>query len=440
MKKEIILLSVVLLLLSSNLFSKPFWKMTYWGDQNEVALRINCIDSTDCIACLSHMNFCRLIESTDGGNSWSILYDESDFVKPNYPLPYFINDMQYIDRKHLYIIYGDMGAIKRSSNRGKSWDTTYILGEEDLIRIHMLDSLNGIVASVKNVYITDDGWKTYKSTIGMTGLILDIWMHSKDSFDVSRAINIYFKDGTKKGAAEYARTTNGGKGWIRDTIKDENYGALWRIYFFNNRVGWIAANKSLGIGDQSWDMLFKTTNGGISWKLVYKEANTPSFGVQGVAFYDSLNGTAVGPYGKILRTIDGGETWFREYIVEPPQKFQAPTMVVAYAGNTPICGTFGEGMFRRMDDEEGAVDGVCDDSLLIKPNPASDYITVSLKPSEGFQPSEGSEIQIYNTLGEKVMSESIHPMTASYRMNIATLPKGIYFVKVGSETAKFVKL
>jgi hypothetical protein len=80
--------------------------------------------------------------------------------------------------------------------------------------------------------------------------------------------------------------------------------------------------------------------------------------------------------------------------------------------------------------------GVKDESEYIKiiPNPAGDFITIALKPSEG------SEIQIYNTLGEKVMSESIHPMTASHRMNITDLPKGIYFVKAGGETAKFVKL
>jgi hypothetical protein len=80
------------------------------------------------------------------------------------------------------------------------------------------------------------------------------------------------------------------------------------------------------------------------------------------------------------------------------------------------------------------------DAIQIIPNPAGDLITVDLKPSEGFEPSEGSEISIYNTLGECVMTESIHPMTASHRMNIQSLPKGIYFVKVGCETAKFVKL
>ncbi len=90
--------------------------------------------------------------------------------------------------------------------------------------------------------------------------------------------------------------------------------------------------------------------------------------------------------------------------------------------------------YTDVDDQAG------NKQIGISPNPAGDFITITLQPSEGFNPSEGSEIQIYNTLGEKVMTESIHPMTASHRMNIEPLPRGIYFVKVGGETAKFVKM
>jgi hypothetical protein len=73
------------------------------------------------------------------------------------------------------------------------------------------------------------------------------------------------------------------------------------------------------------------------------------------------------------------------------------------------------------------------------PNPATDFITINLKPSEGFEPSEGSEIQIYNTLGEKVMTVE-QTFLSVQRINISELPKGMYFVKVAGEAAKFVKM
>jgi len=78
-------------------------------------------------------------------------------------------------------------------------------------------------------------------------------------------------------------------------------------------------------------------------------------------------------------------------------------------------------------------------SISLSPNPAGDFITVTLKPSEGFEPSEGSEIQIYNTLGEKVMSVG-SDRDLSVRINISALLKGMYFIRIGSEIAKFIKM
>jgi hypothetical protein len=76
-----------------------------------------------------------------------------------------------------------------------------------------------------------------------------------------------------------------------------------------------------------------------------------------------------------------------------------------------------------------------EDNLMISPNPAKDYIEITLEPSDG------STINIYNILGEKVMSESIHPMTGSHRMNIEILPQGIYYLTLKTqntyETKKF---
>ncbi|MEI6090377.1 MAG: T9SS type A sorting domain-containing protein [bacterium] len=90
---------------------------------------------------------------------------------------------------------------------------------------------------------------------------------------------------------------------------------------------------------------------------------------------------------------------------------------------------------------EGKVNSVKDEgnTLSISPNPAGDFITVTLKPSEGFEPSEGSAISIYNTLGEIVIYVGTRH-AVSVRINISDLPKGMYFLKVDGETAKFVKM
>jgi hypothetical protein len=67
---------------------------------------------------------------------------------------------------------------------------------------------------------------------------------------------------------------------------------------------------------------------------------------------------------------------------------------------------------------------------IFRPNPASNYIII--------QPSEGIKVQIFDILGIEVMSESIHPMTGSHRMNIEKLTTGVYFIKIGNYTEKLM--
>ncbi|MEI6090376.1 MAG: T9SS type A sorting domain-containing protein [bacterium] len=81
-------------------------------------------------------------------------------------------------------------------------------------------------------------------------------------------------------------------------------------------------------------------------------------------------------------------------------------------------------------------------TLSISPNPAGDFITVKIErwsPSSRWTPSGTDVIQIYNTLGEKVMAVSARH-AVPLRINISKLPKGMYFVKADGETAKFVKM
>jgi hypothetical protein len=92
--------------------------------------------------------------------------------------------------------------------------------------------------------------------------------------------------------------------------------------------------------------------------------------------------------------------------------------------------------------------GIEDENLSItdysiSPNPASDFITISLPNYTHTVKSvveNGQEkVQIFNTLGIEVLSELIHPITSSHQMNIESLPTGVYFIKIGDRVEKFVK-
>jgi hypothetical protein len=83
-------------------------------------------------------------------------------------------------------------------------------------------------------------------------------------------------------------------------------------------------------------------------------------------------------------------------------------------------------------------------TLSISPNPASDYIEITI--SNGARPN-GNEaspiaseyIQIFNTLGEIVSSVELTPSPVQ-RIDISNLLSGIYFIKIGNKLEKFVKM
>ncbi len=76
--------------------------------------------------------------------------------------------------------------------------------------------------------------------------------------------------------------------------------------------------------------------------------------------------------------------------------------------------------------------------IFIYPNPAGDYIII--QTSEVSETSEVYKVQIFDMLGIEVLSEFIHPMNSSYRMNVESLPAGVYYIRIGDKVAKFVKM
>jgi hypothetical protein len=69
--------------------------------------------------------------------------------------------------------------------------------------------------------------------------------------------------------------------------------------------------------------------------------------------------------------------------------------------------------------------------LIISPNPASEYIEIR-------QPYENSEIKIYNTYGECVMTVETGLRPVSIKTDISHLPVGLYFIHIGNNSEKFM--
>lgn len=70
------------------------------------------------------------------------------------------------------------------------------------------------------------------------------------------------------------------------------------------------------------------------------------------------------------------------------------------------------------------------DTLIISPNPATDFIDIKNN-------SDVSDLIIYNSFGDLI--GTIHPFTSTQRLNIENYPSGIYFVRDGKRISKFIK-
>jgi hypothetical protein len=164
-------------------------------------------------------------------------------------------------------------------------------------------------------------------------------------------------------------------------------------------------------------------------ELLINNKGTEDIEIQNIYFTEEPYGFRIDPTPYVGYTIKSGDSVKISIGFIPTADMTVETQMVIdnESTNIPkiIISLFGYS-YVSVNDYENS-------SMRIYPNPAGDYITVNLEPSKG------SEILIYNALGEKIISVGTG-RDLSVRVNISDLPKGMYIVKVGSFVSKFVKI
>ncbi len=98
---------------------------------------------------------------------------------------------------------------------------------------------------------------------------------------------------------ELLKTTNGGASWqkINPPANGDFGGAMW---FTDASTGFVCSS--------SGDAISKTTDGGQTWAT--SPTNPDYFNIiTDIRFLNTAEGWAVGDYGEVLHTADGGDTW-----------------------------------------------------------------------------------------------------------------------------------
>jgi hypothetical protein len=81
------------------------------------------------------------------------------------------------------------------------------------------------------------------------------------------------------------------------------------------------------------------------------------------------------------------------------------------------------------------VDAVTEEAsvqISVYPNPATDFVTINMTDQNAI----GSTIEMYNQVGQRIISQKISQL--QFQLNIGTLNRGVYFVKINDGKSKNV--
>jgi hypothetical protein len=310
-----------------------------------------CRDTNNCYAVVQYADSTRILKSTDQGATWFRIFGSVPHYNDPTPIPEIINSKWGISpgKNFFYMVDLQAPVIRKSTDDCKTFidiavDSIEYSGRRMPQGFDMLDTNIGFLITGINLFVTKNGWKTFeKLPEPITGQYL-----------CPRFINdsiVAMLCGLKTGMKFVKYNINQKNMEIlfefpKDSILDKWYSVM-KYHFVNDSVGFGCGYLKFNPGGGAFNIIFKTRNGGKDWKLVYKEINSPSFGLLNIAFYDENNGVAVAQYGNIIITNDGGESWVLDE--KPAYTGEPLNMETAWAGHNALVGTMGKGGIFRYE-------------------------------------------------------------------------------------------
>jgi photosystem II stability/assembly factor-like uncharacterized protein len=221
--------------------------------------------------------FETILKTTNGGDNWMIIRNAPSITGYN-----FFESLFFLNSKTGWMS-GNLPYMLKTTDGCQTFDSIPIT-EWDTQDIYFKDSINGILCGegASILKSTDGGFNWYYVNFNFSAYY--------NFYELSVINNQYCWAG---GSVSY-KSTNFGDDW--DSLSYLSNYTLGCIEFVNENTGWTG-------GDLN--RLYKTTNGGITWR---QENTGPTMnGISGLHFYDSLIGWLTQTQGRIMHTTTGGE-------------------------------------------------------------------------------------------------------------------------------------
>jgi photosystem II stability/assembly factor-like uncharacterized protein len=387
--------------------------------------------------------FHQIMKSTDGGLNWNRVFSDSILNVKGF---LYMWDIAY-PTLDFCITGGDSNYVIKTTNGGKDWKEYYLNipyePPRGIQEIRMLDEKHGVISTSNNIYISHDGFETYRR-LDLPGryVVIDLSILSSGSIKfLGREI---VNDTARNQKLLYS--TNEGDTWQEYDFSEYKYPRA--MHFVDSLLGFVVGYEWTGVGGRKYDIIHRTTDGGKTWELQLDTILVVPSGLQEVDFLDRENGITVGQAGKIYWTHDAGKTWLYDSNAQI-YSHQPATMYVTMLGKhtAVICDFLGR-IFHSEFVSTGVEELKIGQIIAISPNPAGEYIVIS-GLNKGLQPLvPEQEIKIFNQLGGCMKfaggAGGTHPLIPSQegkiRIDVSFLPAGIYFIRVGDWVGRFLKI
>jgi len=432
------LLLILLFILSSNLSAQRTWELVKSRIGLEEIEAIMCYDSTNCFAFSDGSFLASYFKTEDQGETWYNIY-EKDFLATNDSL-FSVFNAYMLDSNYIYYTMWDRAILEKSTDGGITFKrVTFgdLSGSENILiwDLEMYDRNLGVAVTWFELILTRDNWKTYERVL-------------KDSSLTALGDVIFFIDSNNVAVTKSFR--NGYDFMKYDIKKDEwsqyTYGEaygngiadkqLTDFTFVNDTLGYACGGKDTTTGIS--DILWKTTNRGKNWEILLDYPRTPKFGLTSIDFRTAEHGIAVGGWGKIMETTDGGKSW--TYLESHPE-ISGPGMKVEWAGEYALVVDCCSGIY-RLPPWVLSVNRNISNNKKIKIRQSENKLLVSIADKQ----YRKHQIQIYDIMGNKIQEQELSSGfgTLFQPILINKLQSGAYLFRIIVQgktihTGKFIK-
>lgn len=258
-----------------------------------------------------------LLHTEDGGGTWSSVYTE-DAGNNGLMDPYSYCGIYFTDAQHGFV--GTHNGYAYTVDGGVTWAEKNIAteiglgGDFNTSSVYFVNADTGWLAGDDGlIAITRDGGATWEK---------QNWKYDEDRVTDANLSCIYYVNDTTGwiggAGGVIISTTDAGETWTLQSTPDDY--TVRDIDFVNADTGFAVSTYENG---NSYRSLLKTENGGDTWTKI-DDYSMPDMSYYSIDFVDALNGWIAGHYssdGKIIKTSDGGYTWYEQSVENPNRLF-----------------------------------------------------------------------------------------------------------------------